>query len=89
MRSRALGFLGGALLGVTAGWLVGQRQLGRSRNDLFSPAPLRRLSALGYLAGEEEAETIRLLRDYLSWESHPMLRRRAGAILRQMEATLG
>lgn len=89
MRSRGLLFLGGTLLGLTAGWLAGQRQLVVSRNDLFSPEPLKRLSALGFLAGQEEVETVRLLRDYLSWESQPMLRRRAKGILRRMEATLG
>lgn len=89
MRSRGLLFLGGTLLGLTAGWLVGQRQLVQSRNDLFSPQPLKRLSALGFLAGQEEVETVRLLRDYLSWESQPMLRRRAKGILRRIEATLG
>jgi hypothetical protein len=33
-------------------------------------------------------ETVRLLRDYLAWERQPMLRRRAEAIVRRMEATL-
>lgn len=89
MRSRGLIFAGGALLGLVGGWLLGQRQLVRSRNDLFSPQPLRRLSALGFLAGQEAVDTVRLLRDYLSWETQPMLRRRAQSILRRMEATLG
>ena len=34
-------------------------------------------------------ETIRLLRDYLEWERHPVLRRRAKGIVRRMEAALG
>ncbi|MEO8199223.1 MAG: hypothetical protein ABI679_01755 [Gemmatimonadota bacterium] len=89
MRSRGWVFLGGALVGLTAGWFVGQRQIAQSRNDLFSPQPLRRLSALGFLAGQVEVETVRLLRDYLSWESQPMLRRRAKSLLRRMETTLG
>ena len=89
MRSRGLVFFGGALLGVTAGWVLGQRHLVRSRSDLFSPQPLRRLSALGYLQGQEGVDTVRLLRDYLSWESQPMLRRRAEAILGRMESMLG
>jgi hypothetical protein len=33
-------------------------------------------------------ETVRLLRDYLAWERQPVLRRRAHAILRGLEATL-
>ncbi|HXE57467.1 MAG TPA: hypothetical protein VNK43_05660 [Gemmatimonadales bacterium] len=89
MRSRGLLFLAGALLGVTAGWMLVQDQLARHRANLFSPKPLKRLAALGYLAGQHSVETVRLLRDYLAWESEPMLRRRAAAIARRMEATLG
>lgn len=87
MRSRMMVFLGGALLGVGAGWLLIQRQMVQGKSDLFSAQPLKRLSALGYLAGQENVETVRLLQDYLSWESQPMLRRRAQSILRRMEAT--
>jgi hypothetical protein len=49
---------------------------------------LRRLAALGFLAGQDGVDTVRLLRDYLAWERQPMLRRRAEAIVRRMEATL-
>ena len=87
MSSRTLLFLGSALVGAGAGWFLAQRQMARGKNDLFSPQPMRRLSALGYLAGQEEVGTVRLLQDYLSWESQPMLRRRAESILRRMEAT--
>jgi hypothetical protein len=89
MRSRAWVFAGGMVLGTTAGWVLAQRRLAAHRRALFSPSPLRRLAALGYLAGENGVETVRLLRDYLAWERQPMLRRRAGALLRRMEATLG
>jgi hypothetical protein len=88
MRSRGWVFTGAALLGVSAGWLVAQRRLTYHRRDLFSPRPLRRLAALGFLAGQNEVETVRLLRDYLAWERQPMLRRRAEAIVRRMEATI-
>lgn len=88
MRSRSLVFFGAATVGLALGWLLGQRQLAFNRSDLFSPAPLRRLSALGYLAGQESVETARLLRDYLNWETQPMLRRRAQVMLRRLEATL-
>lgn len=87
MGSRKLLFLGSALLGAGAGWYLVQRQMAQGKADLFSPQPLKRLSALGYLAGQEEVGTVRLLRDYLAWESQPMLRRRAQSILRRMEAT--
>ena len=87
MRSRTMVFLGASLLGVSAGWLLAQRQMVAGRADLFSPLPLKRLSALGYLAGQENVETVRLLQDYLSWETQPTLHRRAQAILRRMDAT--
>lgn len=88
MRSRAWIFAGGIVAGTTAGWLLAQRRLTYHRRDLFSPRPLRRLAALGFLAGQGGVETVRLLRDYLAWERQPMLRRRAEAIVRRMEATL-
>jgi len=88
MRSRGWVFAGAVLLGVSAGWLAAQRRLAYHRRDLFSPRPLRRLAALGFLAGQNEVETVRLLRDYLAWERQPMLRRRAEAIVRRMEATI-
>ena len=74
----------GALLGI----VLAQYSMGRHREDLFSRRPLRRLSALGYLSGHPSVEAVRLLRDYLAWEEHPMLRRRAEAIVRRMEARL-
>ena len=74
----------GALLGI----VLAQYSMGRHREDLFSRRPLRRLSTLGYLSGHPSVEAVRLLRDYLAWEEHPMLRRRAEAIVRRMEARL-
>ncbi|HET8650159.1 MAG TPA: hypothetical protein VFL95_08970 [Gemmatimonadales bacterium] len=88
MRARRLALGGGILMGTAAGWLLAQRRLARHRRDLFSARPLRRLAALGFLAGQNGVETVRLLRDYLAWETQPMLRRRADAIVRRMEATL-
>jgi hypothetical protein len=88
MRSRALLFTGGVVTGAAAGWWLAQRRLTTHQRDLFSPRPLRRLAALGFLAGQAGVDTIRLLRDYLAWERQPVLRRRAKAILRGLEATL-
>jgi hypothetical protein len=88
MRSRGLLFTSGAVLGAAAGWVLAQRRLTFHRRDLFSPRPMRRLAALGYLAGQGDVETVRLLRDYLSWERQQVLRRRAEAILRRMESSL-
>ena len=88
MRSRGWVFGGGMVLGAAAGWVLAQRRLATHRRALFSPRPLRRLAALGYLAGENGVDTVRLLRDYLAWERQPRLRRRAETLLRRMEATL-
>lgn len=79
----------GVVAGVAAGLLLAQRHLGRHREELFSPRPHRRFAALGSLAAAEGVETVALLRDYMRWERHPALRRRAGAILRRMESVLG
>jgi hypothetical protein len=89
MRSRATAFGVGAAGGLVAGWLFAQLRFAHHRRDLFSARPLRRLAALGFLAGQNGVETIRLLRDYLAWETQPVLRRRAEAIARRMEAALG
>lgn len=76
-------------VGTLAGAMFAQRSMGRHRSDLFSGRPLRRLSALGYLSGHPSVDSVRLLRDYLDWEQHPMLQRRARSIVRRMEAKLG
>lgn len=84
MRSRSLLFAGSAVVGAAAGWVLAQRRLTFHRRDLFSPRPMRRLAALGYLAGQNGVDNARLLRDYLAWERQPMLRRRAEAILKRL-----
>jgi len=75
--------------GLTAGWTLSRRYLRRHREALFSPKLRRRHAALGYLAGRPTPETVRLLRDYLAWERHPVLRRRAARVVRQLELALG
>ena len=89
MRSRAALFAGGAVVGLAGGWLLAQYRFIRHREDLFSAQPLRRLGALGFLAGQQGVETVRLLQDYLTWETQPVLRRRAETLVRRMEAALG
>ena len=79
-----VGFLGGVALGA----LVWSVQMRRHRRNLFSARPLRRLAALGYLSGQPSAETARLLRDYVKWESRSVLRRRGERVLRRIEARL-
>ena len=88
MRSRAWLFAGGLAAGALTGWVLAQLRFTTHQRDLFSPRPLRRLGALGYLAGQTGVDTVRVLRDYLAWERQPVLRRRAQAILRGLEATL-
>jgi hypothetical protein len=88
MRSRGLLFTGGAMVGAAAGWVLAQRRLTFHRRDLFSARPMRRLAALGFLAGQGGVETVRLLRDYVAWERQPVLRRRAETILRRRESNL-
>jgi hypothetical protein len=80
----ALGVLGG----VVAGAVVWSAAMDRSRRDLFSRNPLRRLAALGYLNGRPGPDTVRLLTDYVRWESHPVLRRRGELLLRRLHVRL-
>ena len=80
----AIGFLGGLTVGLVA-W-SGQQH--RHRRDLFSKHTLRRVAALGYLRGRPDADTARLLRDYIRWEPRQSLRRRGKQVLRHVEASL-
>jgi hypothetical protein len=82
-----------AVLAVAAAAAVGtllvRDQISRSRRDLFSPHPLRRLAALEYLGGvPASVDTVLLLRDFLAWEQRPLLRRRAQAVLARLEVAL-
>ena len=71
--------------GAVAAFLV-RDQMSRHRRDLFSPRSLRRLAALGYMAGEQTSvDNINLLRDFVVWERRPLLRSRAKAIVARME----
>lgn len=87
-RSRTMLFLGATAVGVAAGWMLAGRHMRKHRTALFSPRPLQRLSALAAMAAEPSVANVRLLQDYLAWESRPLLRRRATALLRRMEQTL-
>ena len=78
------GFLGGLIVGV----VVWSTQIRRSRRELFSRNPLKRLAALGYLSGRPGLDTARILTDYVGWERHPALRRRGERLLRRLHSTL-
>ena len=84
LQATAAGFLGGALLGA----LVWDAQMRRSRRDLYSQNPWRRLAALGHLAGEPGLDTMRVLTDYVDWEKHAGLKRRASRMLARMQIRL-
>ncbi len=74
---------------LALGVLLVRDQISRSRRDLFSPHPLRRLAALEYLGGvPASVDTVLLLRDYLTWERRPLLRKRAQAVLGRLAETV-
>ncbi len=79
-----IGFLGGLVLGA----VVWSSQIRRSRRELFSKSPWKRLAALGYLSAQPGVETARILTDYVGWERHPALRRRGQRVLRRMTSRL-
>lgn len=81
------GLLGAAAL-AALGVFLARDQIARHRRELFSPHPLRRLAALAYLRSRPEVDNVLLLRDFLAWEQRPLLRKRAAAILEDMEADL-
>lgn len=78
------GFFGGLAVGVAAwgGVLQGNRR------GLFSRRPMRRFAAVRYLVAHPSVDTARLLRDYVRWESQPLLRRLARQALAAVEASL-
>jgi hypothetical protein len=88
LRHRTLKVVVASAVGFVVGTALSQRSMGRSRSALFSARPLRRMAALGYLSGHPSVAAVRVLKDYLAWEEHPALRRRAESIVRRMEANL-
>ena len=88
MKHRTVKFAAATVVGFVVGAALAQRSMGRSRSALFSARPLRRMAALGYLSGHPSVAAVRVLKDYLAWEEHPALRRRAETIVRRMEANL-
>ena len=87
--TRAIAVTLAVVAGFALGWRLAGRHLERHKAALFNPNRLRRLAALGYLAGQENPETIRLLRDYIAWEQSTTLRRRARRLVGRMERHLG
>ncbi len=87
-RDGVLYVAGGFAGGLVVGLIVWSQQTRRYRRDLFSRRKLRRLAALGYLRGQHTPDNVRLLRDYVNWETHAKLKRRGLRILRRMEESL-
>ena len=84
LKTVGLAVLATAAAGAVA-TLVVRDQMSRHRRDLFSPQPLRRLAALGYMAGEEASvDNINLLKDFVAWEPRKSLQKRAEGILQRM-----
>ena len=88
VRTTAFALLAAAAM-AAVGVLLVRDQISRSRRDLFSPHPLRRLAALEYLGGvPASVDTVLLLRDFLAWERRPLLRKRAQGVLLRLEEAL-
>jgi len=88
IRIAGFGLLAAAAAGFL-GVLFVRDQMSRHRRDLFSSRPLRRLAALGYVAGSPPSvESVRLLRDYIAWEAQPLIRKRAVQVLTRLERDL-
>ena len=89
---KALKVAGAAVVGAAAvvalGHWFAKDQMDRHKRDLFSPHPLRRLAALGWLKNHPDVDNVLLLRDYVAWEERPLLRKRAASILESMEDEL-
>ena len=87
LKVAGVALLGAAAVTALGAWLA-RDQMDRHKRDLFSPHPLRRLAALGYLKSHPGVDNVLLLRDYLAWEDRPLLRKRASSILEGMEEEL-
>lgn len=90
---RVLRTTGFTVLAVAAaaalGALLVRDQISRHQRDLFSPHPLRRLAALGYIGGRTASvDLVLLLRDFIAWEPRPLIRKRAVAVLERMQEML-
>jgi hypothetical protein len=94
MRRRGAGWSAVGMLaaGLAAGLAVGlvswSAYQHRHRRSLFHSDATSRLAALGYLRAHPSVDSAQLLRDYLQWEPHPVLRRKARGVLRRTERLL-
>lgn len=88
MSQRGLWFGVGLAAGAVAGYTWWSREQEVHSRALYSDRPLRRLAALGWVSGRPGVESVMLLREYLTWEQNPVLRRRARRLLTRFENAL-
>ncbi|MDQ2891313.1 MAG: hypothetical protein M3R65_12285 [Gemmatimonadota bacterium] len=81
-------FLAGLAGGLIAGLATWSGAQHAYRRDLFSRHSVRRLAALGHLSGQSTVATAHLLREYIAWETRPILRGRAVRQLKHLERAL-
>ena len=66
--------------------LIIRDQITRRQRDLFSRNGLLRLAALGHISrAPASVDAVNLLRDFIAWEPHGLLRERAVSIAARME----
>lgn len=78
-------FAAALVAGTALGWYWARRNDLAQRTNLFARQRWRRFGALGWLAAEDDPERIGLLRDYLAWETVPMLQQRGRRVLASLE----
>ncbi|MCE9600916.1 MAG: hypothetical protein K8S21_01720 [Gemmatimonadetes bacterium] len=88
MSRRGLWFGLGFASAFAAGYYWWSEEQEQHQRALYSTRPMRRLAALGWLSGRPSAETILTLREYVGWESNPVLRRRARRLITRFENAL-
>lgn len=88
MSRRAVGFWVALAAGFAAGATWWSQKQEQHQRALYSPRKMRRLAALGWISGQPTAQSVMTLREYLSWERDPVLRRRARRLLTRFENAL-
>jgi hypothetical protein len=84
LKTAAITVVAAAAAGALAALII-RGQISRHQRDLFSPRAFQRLAALGHMSREPASiDSIRVLRDFISWEPRRPLRERAQAIVDRM-----
>lgn len=89
LKTSGIVIVAAAAAGALVALLV-RDQISRHQRNLFSPRAFKRLAALGHIGREPASvRSIRVLRDFIAWERHALLRDRAREIMARMEGQLG